>query len=175
MTIDQINNSGSSLDNNERPARPDGLVVSLREINAQTVRQVINLSVAENQLQFVATNAISLAQALFSPEAWYRAVYVGDEPAGFVMLEDQSQLSPPPDKPEIGLWRFMIDQRFQGRGVGRAALLQVIEHVRGKGLFHELKTSYWPGEGCPQPFYHGLGFRENGELDGKEVVMVLTL
>lgn len=175
MTIDQINNSGSSLDNNERPARPDGLVVSLREINAQTVRQVINLSVAENQLQFVATNAISLAQALFSPEAWYRAVYVGDEPAGFVMLEDQSQLTPPPDKPEIGLWRFMIDQRFQGRGVGRAALLQVIEHVRGKGLFHELKTSYWPGEGCPQPFYHGLGFRENGELDGKEVVMVLTL
>ncbi len=172
MTIDQTQSGNHSDTFADTRAQA---VVSLREINAQTVRQIIDLSVAENQLQFVATNAISLAQALFAPEAWYRAVYVGEEPAGFVMLEDQSQLVPVPEKPEIGLWRFMIDQRFQGRGVGRKAMQLVIAHVRSKGRFHELKTSYWPGEGCPQPFYYGLGFRETGELDGKEVVMALPL
>jgi diamine N-acetyltransferase len=43
-----------------------------------------------HQLRFVATIATSLAQALFSPEAWYRAICCGEEPAGFVMLCDKS-------------------------------------------------------------------------------------
>ena len=68
----------------------DQATVSLREITAQTVGPVMRLSVAESQKGFVATNAVSLAQALFAPEAWYRAIYSGEELVGFVMLEDQS-------------------------------------------------------------------------------------
>ena len=149
--------------------------VTLREITADTVIAVVRLSVADDQKGFVATNAVSLAQALFAPEAWYRAIYCGDELAGFVMLEDQSLRSPPPAEPEVGVWRLMIDQKFQRRGVGRAALLQVIEHVRGKGLFGSLTLSYVPGPGCPEPFYLGLGFCHTGRMDGKEVVLELPL
>lgn len=151
----------------------ENVSVSLREITAQTVRQITDLSVAESQRKFVAPNAVSLAQALFAPEAWYRAVYVGDEPAGFVMLEDQSQLTPLPENPEICVWRFMIDQHFQGRGIGRAAMLLIIGHARSKGLFKQLLLSYCPGEGCPQPFYFGLGFRETGDIVSDEVVMAI--
>ncbi len=150
-------------------------LVTLREITAETVIAVVKLGVAEHQKGFVASNAVSLAQALFAPEAWYRAIYCGDEPAGFVMLEDQSLLSPPPAQPEVGVWRFMVDARFQGRGIGRAALLQVIEHVRAKGLFKSLELSYVPGPGCPEPFYKGLGFRDTGRMDGVEVVLELPL
>ena len=149
--------------------------VTLREITADTVIAVVRLSVADDQKGFVATNAVSLAQALFAPEAWYRAIYCGDELAGFVMLEDQSLRSPPPAEPEVGVWRLMIDQKFQRRGVGREALLQVIEHVRGKGLFGSLTLSYVPGPGCPEPFYLGLGFCHTGRVDGKEVVLELPL
>ena len=56
--------------------------VSLREITADTVLPVVRLAVAEDQKSFVATNAVSLAQALFAPEAWYRAIYLGDQPVG---------------------------------------------------------------------------------------------
>lgn len=149
--------------------------VTLREITAETVLPVVRLSVAESQKGFVATNAVSLAQALFAPEAWYRAVYFGDEIAGFVMLEDQSLRVPAPARPEVGVWRFMVDQRFQGRGIGRAALGLVIAHVRAKGVFDELLLSYVPGPGCPEPFYRSLGFRPNGRMDGVEVVMSLAL
>jgi diamine N-acetyltransferase len=149
--------------------------VTLREITAETVRAVTNLSVAESQKGFVAPNAVSLAQALFSAAAWYRAIYFGEELAGFIMLEDESLLSPPPPQPEVGVWRFMIDDRFQGRGIGRAALLQVIEHVRGKNLFARLQLSFVPGPGCPEPFYLGLGFRHTGRTEGKEVVLELPL
>ena len=150
-------------------------LVTLREITAETVIAVVKLGVAEHQKGFVASNAVSLAQALFAPEAWYRAIYWGDEPAGFVMLEDESLLSPPPAQPEVGVWRFMVDARFQGRGIGRAALLLVIEHVRAKGLFKSLELSYVPGPGCPEPFYKGLGFRDTGRVDGAEVVLELPL
>jgi diamine N-acetyltransferase len=149
--------------------------VTLREITADTVRAVTNLSVAEGQKGFVAPNAVSLAQALFAPEAWYRAIYFDEELVGFVMLEDQSLLSPPPPRPEVGVWRFMIDARFQGRGIGRAALLLVIEHVRSKRLFTRLQLSYVPGPGCPEPFYLSLGFRHTGRVDDGEIVLELPL
>lgn len=155
------------------PSDPN--LVSLREITSETVLPVVRLSVAESQKGFVAANAVSLAQALFAPEAWYRAIYCGEDLAGFVMLDDQSLLSPVPAEPEIGVWRFMVDQRFQRRGIGRDALRQVIEHVRSKGLFKSLRLSYVPGPGCPEPFYLGLGFRHTGKMEGKEVVLELPL
>jgi diamine N-acetyltransferase len=120
-------------------------------------------------------NAISLSQALFAPEAWYRAIYLGDEPVGFVMLEDESLRPSAPVSPEVRVWRSMIDAKFQGRGIGRVAVLHVIEHVRNKGLFKTLELSYVPGPGCPEPFYRGLGFEHTGKADGNEIVLRLLL
>ena len=60
--------------------------VTLRTITAQTVRTIINLQVSPQQRHLVAPNAVSLAEALFHPEAWYRAVYADEDPVGFVML-----------------------------------------------------------------------------------------
>lgn len=150
-------------------------LVSLRPITADTVRAITALSVSESQKGFVAPNAVSLSQALFAPEAWYRAIYFGEEPVGFVMLEDESLRSTPPDNPQVGVWRFMIDAKFQGRGIGRIALLRVIEHVRSRGIFKTLKLSYVPGPGCPEPFYLGLGFCPTGEVEGNEIILELPL
>lgn len=149
--------------------------VSLREITAETVRAVIKLAVTEYQNRFVAPNAVSLAQALFSPQAWYRAIYLDEEPVGFVMLSDDSLLSPPREHAEIGVWRFMVDAKHQRQGIGRAAMQLVIEHVRRKGLFEKLAISYVPGEGSPEPLYRSLGFEPTGEIDEGEVVMTLAL
>ena len=102
------------------------MLVSLREITGETVRQITTLSVSPEQHRFVASNAISLAEALFSPNAWYRAIYAGESPAGFVMLYDESPRTTPPSSPQAALWRFMVDTQFQGQGVGTAALEQVI-------------------------------------------------
>ena len=149
------------------------MLVSLREINASTVRAITDLAVAPAQRGFVASNAVSLAEALFNTEAWYRAIYLADEPVGFVMLYDETLCAPPPEIPQIGLWRFMIDARFQRRGVGKAALEQVIEHVRAKRAVSLLTVSYVPGPGCPEPFYLGCGFRHTGTFDEGEIVLEL--
>ena len=149
--------------------------VTLQENTSETVRAVIKLSVTEYQNRFVAPNAVSLAQALFAPEAWYRAIYLGDEPVGFVMLEDKSLLDPVPENPEVMVWRFMVDAKHQRKGVGRAAMLLVIEHVRRKGIFKKLAISYIPEEGGPEKLYLSMGFRPTGEMDEDEVILELPL
>lgn len=149
--------------------------ITLREITADTVLDVVQLETAEGQRRYVAPNAVSLAQALFAPEAWYRGIYWGDTLVGFVMLEDESLRSPPPAEPDIALWRLMIDRRYQRRGLGRAAVARVIEHVRHKGGFRQLRVSVVPGEGGPLPFYRALGFEPLGEGDDGELLLAYAL
>jgi diamine N-acetyltransferase len=150
-------------------------LVSLRLITAQTVRSVCSLTVAKDQESFVAPNAVSLAQALFAPQAWYRAIYLAEQPVGFVVFEDESLLPTRREVPEVRLWRFMVDARFQGQGVGNAALLQVIEHIRGKDLFSVLATSYVLCPGCAEQFYLGLGFRRTSRVKCGEILPELPL
>ena len=151
-----------------------GLKVSLREINADTVRAVTSLAVHPEQQNFVAPNAVSLAQALFSDEAWYRAIHADDELVGFVMLADETLKKAPPAEPKVFLWRLMIDARHQRRGIGRQVIQQLLQHVRGRGV-RQLHTSYVPAPGGPGDFYLSLGFRPNGEVEDGEVVVVYPL
>jgi len=151
------------------PSIPSDSVVSLREITGDTVRAICDLSVRDDQKGFVASNAVSIAQAHFSKQAWFRAVYAGETPVGFVMLSDD------PKKPEYFLWRLMIDARFQGCGYGRRALELVIEHVRTRPGATELLTSVVQGEGSPQGFYERLGFALTGAREDDEAVMRLPL
>ena len=62
--------------------------VRLREITDENRDAVCALRVRKHQRHFVASVATSLEDAADEPEEnpWYRAVYAGDEPVGFVML-----------------------------------------------------------------------------------------
>ncbi|MGI5519006.1 GNAT family N-acetyltransferase [Streptomyces sp. CA-106131] len=90
---------------------------------------------------------------------------------GFVMLSWK-----PPAGPYKGrhfLWRLLVDKRYQGRGIGQEALMQVATLVRADGAT-ELPTSYEPGDGEPWPFYQKFGFEPTGEIDDGEIVLRLT-
>ena len=143
--------------------------VTLREITAETVRAICKLDVRPDQKSYVADNAVSIAQAHFEPRAWFRAVYAGEVPVGFVMLSEN------PEKGEYFLWRFMIAAEHQRSGYGKRALDLVVERVRGLPGAGELISSYVPGEEGPRDFYLRYGFVETGEIEGDEHVIRLGL
>ncbi len=143
--------------------------VKLTKVTGDTVRQVCNLSVRDDQKKFVAPNSISIAQAYFSKYAWFRAIYYNKNPIGFVMLEDQ------PDKPEYYLWRFMIDSQYQKNGLGRRATKLIIEHVKTLPNAAELLTSVIQAERGPQVFYEKQGFELTGENVAGEAIMRFLL
>jgi diamine N-acetyltransferase len=72
------------------------------------------------------------------------------------------------------LWRFMIDENFQGKGYGKKAMALIIEHVRQDPNAKEIRLSYHKAEGSPQPFYERLGFKDTGEVIDGEYEMKLT-
>ncbi|MEI6531117.1 MAG: GNAT family N-acetyltransferase [bacterium] len=155
---------------NDEIVIPSDAVVSLREISKDTLDEILALEVTENQRQFVATNAKSIAQAHFAGDvAWFRAIYADETPVGFLMLSDDRE------EQEYFLWRFMIDRRFQRRSFGWKALALLVEHVRPLPGAKELLTSYVPGEGSPGPFYHAFGFVDDGRVEEGENVSVLKL
>jgi diamine N-acetyltransferase len=143
--------------------------VSLRQVAAETVRAICALEVRPEQRGYVATNALSIAQAYFQPRAWFRAIYADTTPVGFVMLDED------PKQQEYFLWRLMIDADHQGKGYGRRALDLVVEHVRSLPGARELRSSYVPGDNGPAEFYRSYGFVETGEMEGAEVVIRLDL
>ena len=150
------------------PATPTP-VISLREITAETLRDVLQLAVAPDQTHFVADNAVSIAQAHFAPNAWFRAIYADDTPVGFVMLAiDQ-------EKPEYYIWRLMIDAKHQRRGYGRAALDRVVQFVCTLPAARVLDVSAVPGDGSPVAFYQEYGFELTGEVMEGELVLRLPL
>jgi diamine N-acetyltransferase len=153
----------------DRRSVADGAEVALVEVTGETVRSICRLEVGPGQFRFVAPNAVSFAEALFEPKAWYRAIHADGVPVGFLMLHDD------PDEPAYYLWRFMIDARFQGKGYGARAVELLVEHVRSRPGATELTLSWVPGPGSPEGFYLRLGFEPTGEIDDGEIVARLAL
>jgi diamine N-acetyltransferase len=140
--------------------------VQLREITKDTVSAIVKLDAGDNRTQ-VAPNAVSIAQAYFQKEAWFRAIYADDAPVGFVMLYDPT-LVERPEEPEFFLWRLMIDQAHQGKGYGRHAVQTLFDHVRTRPGARRLLVSHVKSADRLARFYQSLGFRYTGrEIDGE--------
>ena len=153
------------------------MVVTLREITDGNRDAIAALRVAREQERFVGSVCDALADAAEYAHAkpWYRAVYTGDEPVGFVMLSWNVEPQPPNIIGPWFLWKIIIDERYQGRGYGAETVRQVAALVRTEGAT-ELLTSYVPEPGGPAGFYRRLGFVPTGELDGSgEVIVRLAL
>ncbi len=148
--------------------------IHFERITAKTLGQIIKMSdtLTPAQRRMVADNAVSIAQAHFSENAWMRAVYADDTPVGFILLHIGSDYADGIDCPGVFLWRFMIAGSHQGKGYGWAAMQFLFKHLRSLGV-PELYTSCSQGEASPEAFYHKLGFTPTGDTYGDEIELKL--
>jgi len=149
------------------------MTVALKEVTRKTLRAVCDLDAGDGAKQ-VAPNAVSIAQASFYDEAWFRAIYDDDTPVGFVMLYDPT-LSAQPEEPDFFLWRLMIDKAHQRKGLGHAAVGLLIDHVRTRPGATELLVSHTSTAEALSRFYGSFGFVYTGKEEDGEKVMVLPL
>ncbi len=151
--------------------------MSLREIIEHNRTAVEALAVTAEQSHYVASVTKSLQDARDYPDAkaWYRAVYVEDEPVGFVMIADGITVDDPSYVGPYYLWRLLVDHRFQRRGYGTAALDLVVGHVRTRPDARTLLVSHVVGPTSPVSFYERYGFRLTGEVHDGEPILELDL
>ena len=150
-------------------------MVSLRPIDDTNRRLVEALSVSPVQQQFVAGVAESLVEAVEDAggRAIHWAIYDDEIPVGFVMISDE--VDGPGYIPQY-LWRLLIDQRYQRRGHGTAALDLIVEYFRGRPGVEVMWTSCGEGHGGPLGFYERYGFRQTGDrVFDDEVLLRLVI
>ncbi len=143
--------------------------VSLREITPENFKECVNLKVADDQTNFVAPNAMSIAWSKVYPTANPFAVYNDDEMIGFVMFGFDIEEN------HYYLGRLMIDERFQGRGYGKLATLAVIEELKKNSDCKEIYLSFVPENTNAEMLYKSVGFERTGNLNGSEIVMRYTI
>ncbi|MFW5686276.1 MAG: GNAT family N-acetyltransferase, partial [Spirochaetota bacterium] len=119
----------------------------LREITEENLFAVAKLSetLTSGQQRCVAPNAVSVAQGLLTGAGWFRAIYVEEEPIGFVMVAMHVPDIGADDQPAAFLWRFMIAKEWQHQGYGAAVLDQIVELLRERG-YAAFYTSCETGE-----------------------------
>jgi GNAT superfamily N-acetyltransferase len=151
--------------------------IELREVTDEVREDLRSVRLGPGQDRFVSTVDDSLEEAEEYPQAnpWYRAVYADGAPVGFVMISWDCV----PDPPEIHgpwfLWKLIIDERHQHRGLGHEVMSMVVDLVRAEGA-SELLTSYVDEPGGPKDFYLGLGLVPTGEVDDTgEIIIRLRL
>jgi diamine N-acetyltransferase len=148
-------------------------MVSLRPITDANRDEVEALAVAPAQRRFVSTVRASICEAAAEPDAHalYWAIYDDEVPVGFVMIADE--VGSPEYIPHF-LWKLLIDERHQRRGLGTATLDLIVEFFRARGV-REMTTSAGQGEGSPIAFYERYGFTRTGELHGNEIMLRLEI
>ena len=152
------------------------MIIKLEPVNDSNRDAVLALSVREDQ-PFVATNEVSLRQAAETNEerpgtARPFAIHADGRLVGFCMFAVDPEDEDEDDR--YYLWRFMIDKTEQGKGCGQAALAEIIRYFRALGA-DRILLSTEPENERGLHVYHKAGFRETGEIEDGEAILVLKL
>ena len=146
--------------------------VSIRPINEDNFIDAFNLKLGKGQESFVSHPIRSLAQAyVYRDQCQPFGIYDDERMAGYVMVIYDY------DIPEYDIWHMMIDEAQQGRGLGRAALAQVLEYIRKKPFGDSDRVALT----CNRDnvgalhLYRAFGFEPTGVEDEDEIELALTL
>lgn len=150
-------------------SHPSPATVTLRDITRHNWRACVNLEVRPDQQHFVATNAVSMAQARYEPEFVPLAVYDGATMVGFVMYGAAL------DDGEHWILRVMVDAAQQGKGYGRAAMRELLARMRADPACDEIFIGYEPDNAVAEALYLSLGFEKTGKIVEGEVVARLRV
>lgn len=134
-------------------------MLHLQTITKDNWIKAISLKVQEDQVKFVASNTVSLAQLNFLENFHAKGIYFGEEMVGFTLYGLDE------DDHEYWIYRMMIDEKHQGKGYGKEAVRLVIEDIQTmKESHHQTITlSYEPDNEHAKRLYEKMGFQE---IDG---------
>ncbi len=149
------------------------MLTEIRDITALNKQEVLSLRIADHQKSFIESTVQCLVEAeidkRFIPVGLYKEnVAIGFAMYGVFPHEDNSQ--------RVWLDRYLIDERFQHKGLGKYFLQRLIDYLTLKYSCQNIYLSVYDNNEVAIKLYRNFGFAFNGELDEKgEKVMVLEV
>lgn len=151
------------------------MTITFREITSDNYSQVLNLKITPEQeaAKFVSPVVRSLADAWFYRDegiAYPKAVYEDEDLVGFIMYELDTE------EQQVFIWRFLIDQAFQGKGYGRQTIEAVLAMAKEQAQMTKVVADYVDGNEPMKKILLDLGFEETGfNKEINEHIMVYQL
>ncbi len=142
-------------------------MIVFKEITKENFWDCIALSVAKDQVDFVTSNAVSIAQSKVQTECIPLAVYDDDIMVGFIMYCIDE------DDGEYWIYRLMIDEKYQSRGYGRKSLEQLIKIIKQNISHNKVFLGVHLESKYAVELYKKFGFYFNGQVFGNEHIMRL--
>lgn len=121
----------------------------------------LDIELRPEQASFVPSVLYSLAQARFENLHPF-GIAVDAEIVGMVMYGDFGGI--------CWISRILVDKQHQGKGIGKAAIRQVLEHLGSKVSCKEIRTSYAVDNRIAHEFFFSLGFRSFSEPVDDEII-----
>ncbi len=118
----------------------------------------------EDQESYVYSNSFSLTQAHFEKEQYPYGIYCDEIMVGFLMFGWDTDLE------HWSLVRFMVDARYQGRGIGQQALRIFLSRFRAKYGLVPLCLRVNRDNDAAIHLYKKLGFEQTGVIDDDEIL-----
>ncbi|MDP4585795.1 MAG: GNAT family N-acetyltransferase [Microbacteriaceae bacterium] len=145
----------------------------LEELSALTVIAANGLTLREGQHDFLAPVSYSMADALTNRQTtWARVVLTGDTVVGFIRGNfDQDH---PKEEFRACLWRINVAAEWQGKGVGRFAVLELLAEAKSRN-FNRLTVIWERGDLGPGQFFERIGFVPIGETEFGEVIAAIEV
>ncbi len=141
-------------------------MITLQPINKENIDEIINLKVGKEQEGFVSTVIESLAQAaVYKDTAFPFAVYENDTPVGFIMLGYYEK------KHYYTLWKLLIDEKYQNKGYGQAALKLGIEYLKDNFKADRVYVGVIPENETAKHLYSSFDFVETGVFEDGMIEM----
>lgn len=137
--------------------------ITLCKITRKNFDNVIGLTLGDDQIDNLPPNVFSLAESTLSTLFHPRAVCLDGEVVGFLMYQfgEIGDF----DEDECTIWRFMIDQQHQNRGIGTLALGLVIKEIKTYNRAKCIDIYYYPENLAATKLYAKFGFRVVGDRD----------
>jgi diamine N-acetyltransferase len=142
-------------------------MITLQNIDADNFWDIVSLDVSESQHEFILSNAVSIAQSKVQPECIPLAIYNDKIPVGFAMYCIDR------DDGEYWIYRLMIDERYQSKGFGKAAMQLLLNEIQRDKLHNKIFLGVHTESIRAVKLYENLGFRFNNQVFGNEYIMLL--
>ncbi|HHP0970900.1 TPA: GNAT family N-acetyltransferase [Bacillus anthracis] len=130
--------------------------IYLKAIDKNNWEETIKLSVKEEQQTFIASNLYSIAEVQFLDNFYAKGIYLEEKMVGFTMFGID------PEDNNYWIYRLMIDENFQGKGIGKQAIYLVIDEIRrnNNANFSRIMIGYAPENLTAKFAYKKAGFIE---------------
>ena len=143
--------------------------ISLEDVTSANYEEVCDLDVTKAQQDYVASNMWSLVEAHYNCGYTCKAIYLNNEPVGFFMWVQET-----PTK--VSIWRFMVDEHHQNKGIGRQALTMAIAEIKTTSKLEQIEICYNPQNPVAKDFYSSFGFEEVGlDEDEEDMLAIINI